>query len=165
MCCGIRAGHNRLVNAPAASSSVPQPSVPQPSVSRRVSRPLAALAAVGVPTLYVAVVDPNAPGHYPLCPFRQTTGWWCPGCGGLRCVHALTRGDLTTAGHDNLVVLVLAVVCGALWLRWTWAALTGGRPPGFSVGPRRTLLITLVLLAFTVFRNLPAGAGLAPPSV
>ncbi|MDH6577970.1 DUF2752 domain-containing protein [Kitasatospora sp. MAP5-34] len=148
------------MNVPAA----PKPAAPPSSVLRRLSRPLAALAAVGVPTLYVAAVDPNAPGHYPTCPVLRATGWWCPGCGGLRAVHALAHGDLTTAGHDNLLVLVLAGVLGVLWLRWLWAALTGGRPPGFTVSARQTAGLVLVLALFMIFRNLPAGAGLAPPT-
>lgn len=149
------------------ASAAPQPAdpAPEPSVLRRVGRPLAALAAVALPTLYVAAVDPNSPGHYPTCPVLQATGWWCPGCGGLRAVHALAHGDLTTAGHDNLLVVALAGVLAVLWLRWAWAALTGGRPPGFAVSARQTAVLVLVLAVFMVFRNLPAGAGLAPPAV
>jgi hypothetical protein len=128
-------------------------------------RPLAALTAVALPTAYVASVDPNSPGHYPVCPVLRATGWWCPGCGGLRCVHALTRGDLTAAGHDNLLVMVLAGVVAVLWLRWAWAALTGGPAPRVAIGGRQTVLLIVVLVVFTVLRNTPAGAGLAPPLV
>jgi len=151
------------VNAPAA----PRPTTPAPksSPSRRLARPLAALTAVALPTAYLALVDPNTPGHFPVCPVLQATGWWCPGCGGLRCVHALTRGDLTTAGHDNLLVLILAIVLGVFWLRWAWAALTGGAAPTVRFGWRQTLLLIVVLGLFMVFRNLPMGAGLAPPAV
>ncbi|MEV4612904.1 DUF2752 domain-containing protein [Kitasatospora sp. NPDC049258] len=146
------------MNAPAAPAS-------PGSALRRLGRPLAALVAVAVPTAYVAAVDPNAPGHYPTCPVLQATGWWCPGCGGLRCVHALASGDLNTAGHDNLLVLVFAVVLAVFWLRWVWAAVTGGPAPRFSFGLRQTLLLVLLLAVFTVLRNLPPGAGLAPPAV
>ncbi len=119
------------MNAPAA----PKSAAPPPSVLRRLGRPFAALAAVAVPTLYVAAVDPNAPGHYPSCPVLRATGWWCPGCGGLRAVHALAHGDLTTAGHDNLLVLALAGVVGVLWLRWFWAGLHHQRPADRRPGP------------------------------
>ncbi|MQS11793.1 DUF2752 domain-containing protein [Streptomyces kaniharaensis] len=126
---------------------------------------MAALAAVALPALYVSVVDPNAPGHYPDCPFLAATGWWCPGCGGLRCVHALTHGDLTGALHDNAVAVLLFAVLAVLWLRWGWAALTGGQGPRISVGARRWALIALLVVVFTVVRNLPIGAGLVPPLV
>ncbi|MFI9272400.1 DUF2752 domain-containing protein [Kitasatospora sp. NPDC052896] len=145
--------------------TAPSTPVGRPSAARRLARPFAALGAVALPTLYVSVVDPNSPGHYPTCPFRQATGWWCPGCGGLRCVHALTHGDLTTACHDNLLAVVLFAVLGVYWLRWAWAALTGGPPPRLSLGPGWTVLLVVVLVVFTVVRNLPGGAGLAPPAV
>ncbi|KJS54946.1 DUF2752 domain-containing protein [Streptomyces rubellomurinus] len=145
-------------------NAAPTASVP-PRVLRRLGPPLAALAAVAGPAAYVAAVDPNAPGHYPDCPFLAATGWWCPGCGGLRCVHALAHGDLTSALHDNAVAVLLLGVLAVLWLRWAWAALTGGAPPGVSVGARRWALIGLLVLVFAVVRNLPVGAGLAPPLV
>ncbi|MER5640888.1 DUF2752 domain-containing protein [Kitasatospora sp. NPDC002227] len=136
---------------------------PAPSLGRRLVRPVAALAAVAVPTLYVAGVDPNQPGHYPTCPFLQATGWWCPGCGGLRAVHAMSHGQLTTAGHDNVLVLALAVLAGLYWVMWFWAALTNTAPPKLRTSGRQWAALLLVLLAFTVFRNLPPGAGFAPP--
>ncbi|MFF7631728.1 DUF2752 domain-containing protein [Kitasatospora sp. NPDC008050] len=136
-----------------------------PSALRRLARPLAALGAVALPGLYVSAVDPNAPGHYPTCPFLQATGWWCPGCGGLRCVHALSRGDLTTACHDNLLAVALFGVLGVLWAGWFWSALTGGRPPRIELSRSRLIGLGVLVLAFTVIRNLPGGAGLAPPLV
>ncbi len=27
---------------------------------------------------YVGTVDPNAPGHYPVCPLLHYTGLYCP---------------------------------------------------------------------------------------
>ncbi|QKW24174.1 DUF2752 domain-containing protein [Kitasatospora sp. NA04385] len=128
-------------------------------------RPLAALTAVALPTAFVALVDPNEPGHYPACPVLRATGWWCPGCGGLRCVHALARGDVLTAAHDNLLVVVLALGLAVLWLGWAAGAVRGRpvRRPRLTAGRTRVLL--LVVLLFAVVRNLPVGVGLAPPGV
>ncbi|MFI6843355.1 DUF2752 domain-containing protein [Kitasatospora sp. NPDC050467] len=137
----------------------------RPPVLRRLGAPLTALAAATVPTVFVAVVDPNAPGHYPTCPFLAFTGWWCPGCGGLRCVHALAHGDLSGALHDNAPAVLLFAVLAVLWVRWVWAAVSGGPAPGLALGARRWVLVALLLLVFTVVRNLPIGAGLAPPLV
>ncbi|MFB7949591.1 DUF2752 domain-containing protein [Kitasatospora phosalacinea] len=134
----------------------------------RLVRPLAALVAVALPTAFVGAVDPNAPGHYPVCPVLQATGWWCPGCGGLRCVHALTRGDVLAAAHDNLLVVVLAFGLAVLWLGWLVRAVRGaaGRPGWWPrMTGRRAGVLVLVLLLFAVVRNLPVGAGLAPPGV
>lgn len=148
---------------PVTAAPQSKPAAAPPSRARRTVRPLLALVAVAVPTVYVAAVDPNAPGHYPVCPVLAATGWWCPGCGGLRAVHALAHGDLATAAHDNLLVVVLAMVVGVLWSGWLWAALTGGRAPKVRFGLPQTVLLLLVLAVFMVYRNLPVGAGLAPP--
>jgi len=140
------------------------------------------LAALGVAgTAYVAVVDPGRPGHYPGCPFLALTGWWCPACGGLRCVHALTRGDLAAAAHDNLLVLAGLVLAVPLWLRWTarvWLARDavgqarerhappdgpGRRRPSPAALRTAAWLAAALVVAFTVLRNLPVGAALAPP--
>ncbi|MCX5213522.1 DUF2752 domain-containing protein [Kitasatospora sp. NBC_00240] len=146
-------------------NAAPATPAPGPSVLRRLGRPLGALAALAAPTLYVASVDPNAPGHYPTCPLLQATGWWCPGCGGLRSVHALSHGDLLTAAHDNILLVALAALLAVLWCRWVWAALTGGRAPAVVIGGRRAVLLGLLLVVFMALRNLPVGAGLAPPGV
>lgn len=148
------------VNAAPAPTASARPSAP-----RRLVPPLAAAAAVALPAGYVAAVDPNVPGHYPDCPFLAATGWWCPGCGGLRCVHALTHGDLSGALHDNAVAVLLFAVLGVLWARWLWAALRALPGPRLALGARRWVLVGLLVLVFTVVRNLPVGAGLAPPPV
>ncbi|MEV4557574.1 DUF2752 domain-containing protein [Kitasatospora sp. NPDC049285] len=153
------------MNAPAA----PQPAAPQPAPAgsplRRLASPLAALTAVALPTAFVGLVDPNSPGHYPVCPVLQATGWWCPGCGGLRSVHALTRGDVLSALHDNVLVVALAVVFLAFWGRWVYTAVRGLPKPGFRMTGRQTVLLVVLLTLFTVLRNLPVGVGLAPPVV
>ncbi|MFJ6214011.1 DUF2752 domain-containing protein [Streptomyces sp. NPDC092296] len=142
------------MNAPAAPA--------RPSTARRLAPPLAALTAVALPVLYVAAVDPGTPGRYPVCPFHQATGWWCPGCGGLRCVHALTHGHPVQALHDNLLAVLACTAAALLWARWTAAAL-GPRPFRPPVLRGRHAAATIAaLIAFTVLRNLPAGAWLAP---
>lgn len=130
---------------------------------------LAAVALAGTAT--VAAVDPGEPGHYPTCPFLALTGLWCPGCGGLRAVHALTHGDVGAAlGYNALLVLALPVVA-VVWLRWLrldagHAPPAAGRVPAGRRGPRAPSYVLasvlVLLLAFAVVRNLPVGAVLAP---
>lgn len=142
------------MNAPAASA-------PRSAV-RRLAAPLTALAAVAIPVAFVAAVDPNTPGRYPVCPFLQATGWWCPGCGGLRCVHALTHGHLAEALQDNLLAVVLFAVAALLWLNWA-ASAAAARPVRLpELRGRHAVLVIAAVAAFTVARNLPAGAALAP---
>ena len=128
----------------------------------RLTGPAAAFAVVAAATAYVAAVDPNHPGHYPVCPFLRITGWWCPACGGLRCVHALSRGELPTALHDNALAVAACLAAVALWLRWTWRTARGLRTPPPRVGARTAAGLVVLVLAFTVLRNLPLGSVLAP---
>lgn len=92
--------------------------------SRRLVAPLAVGALTVCAAAYVGLVDPNEPGHYPLCPTKALTGLDCPGCGGLRATHALVTGDLVGALDHNafvvLVVIPLAVVAWVAWLVRCW---------------------------------------------
>ena len=123
--------------------------------------PLATAALAGAAVAAVALVDPNEPGHYPTCPFLALTGLYCPGCGSLRAVHALTNGDLTTAVGLNVLTVLAVVTLSVMWAQWAQRSFTGS--------PRRAVLpavyiwsLLVVVLAFGVLRNLPAGAALAP---
>lgn len=121
--------------------------------------PATAAAVAGAATAYTALVDPNRSGAFPQCITRRLTGLDCPMCGGLRAVHALSRGDLGGAiGHNAVVVVALPLVVAA-WLWWS-ARAVGARPPAVR-WPRWAPWATLaVLVAFTVVRNTGwAGVG------
>jgi len=132
--------------------------VAAPTRAQRLRTPLIIGGAVLASTAYVGLVDPNAPGHYPLCPTKYFTGLDCPGCGGLRSVHSLVHGDVVGAiDHNAFVVLVLIPIAVALWVRSVVHAWRGTPPP--QVDPWWTrpavLWAGLALLAlFTVVRNI-----------
>ena len=118
--------------------------------------PPAVAATAACATALVAAGDPERPGHYPVCPFHAMTGLWCPGCGSLRTVHALTRGDLGTALHRNLLLVALLPVLGYAWVLW----LSGRRGPRLRA--RHGYLALAVVVGFGVARNLPGLGILAP---
>lgn len=125
--------------------------------SRRLVAPLATAAGVGAAVTYLALVDPNEPGHYPLCPTRAFFGVDCPGCGLLRGTHDLVTGDLRGALDHNILLVALVPFAIILWLRWLGRAWRGVTP-AVSVGQlRRRTVITVVimvgLLVFGVVRN------------
>ncbi|NJP44806.1 DUF2752 domain-containing protein [Streptomyces sp. PRB2-1] len=128
---------------------------------RAVAVPLGVLGAVLAGFGYVAAVDPNEPGHYPACPLLYYTGVYCPGCGGLRGAHALAHGQLRTAAGCNAAALAGYAVFAVVWCVWFTRTLRGRR---FEPALPRAALYALgaLLLAFTVVRNLPFGAVLAP---
>jgi hypothetical protein len=127
----------------------------------RLAAPTGVTAAVLAGTALVAVIDPEQPGHYPTCPFLALTGHWCPGCGSLRALHALTRGDVGLALHRNLLLVVLVPV--AVWALAAWIRRRIVDRPADRYPPVWAWWAGLVVIvAFGVARNLPWFAVLAP---
>jgi Protein of unknown function (DUF2752) len=123
----------------------------------RFSRLRAPLAAAGLALAgwtYVALVDPNIAGRYPVCPLRALTGLDCPLCGGTRAAHALAHGDVVAAFDYNVLVTLAIPVAVVLWMRWAWQRWRG-RPASFALNPRLAVALIGVLVAFMVIRNLP----------
>ncbi|MEV4945848.1 DUF2752 domain-containing protein [Streptomyces sp. NPDC053755] len=131
------------------------------SRGRRLLTPLGALGAVAAAFAYVGTVDPNEPGHYPVCPLLRFTGLYCPGCGGLRSAHAFVHGEIGTALGANALAVVgygLFAVVMAVWL----IRAVRGVPTRFVISPPWWWVIGAVVGVFTLVRNLPFGAALAP---
>ncbi len=131
------------------------------AVVGRVAVPAGVLAAVGGAFAYVAAVDPNEPGHYPVCPLLRLTGVYCPGCGGLRSAHAFVHGDWPAALGANALAVTGFVAFAVVWTVWVVRAVRG-RPMRIELGPVQLWSLGLLLLVFTVVRNLPFGGWLRP---
>ncbi len=125
-------------------------------------------AAVVMAAVYIGAVDPNTPGHYPICPLKAFTGLDCPGCGGLRAVHSLAHGDVVGALNHNVLAVVMyipAIAIGwLLWVRREWNEPDAQTTPkaaaddGGNTDARTRQLwmaATVVMLLFTVARNIP----------
>ncbi|MEU5210668.1 DUF2752 domain-containing protein [Streptomyces sp. NPDC020742] len=129
---------------------------------RRLLPPLGALAVVTAAFAWVGAVDPNQPGHYPVCPLLHLTGLYCPACGGLRSAHAVAHGDLAAALGANALAVAGYAVCAVLWARWCVRAARGRTTAGPRLRPVHAWALAGLLLVFTVVRNLPCGTALAP---
>ncbi|MFF2366706.1 DUF2752 domain-containing protein [Streptomyces sp. NPDC058122] len=134
---------------------------PDAGVLRRLAVPGALLAAVAGAFAYVGAVDPNEPGHYPVCPLLRLTGVYCPGCGGLRSAHAVAHGDLATALTDNALAVGGYLAFAVLWAVWV-IRIARGRPTRLDLGPVHLWSLGALTLVFTVVRNLPSGGWLHP---
>lgn len=132
-----------------------------PLVLRRLGVPVGVLGAVVAAFAYVGAVDPNQPGHYPVCPLQRFTGVYCPGCGGLRSAHAFVHGDLATALTDNALAVVGYMAFAAVWTVWVVRS-ARGLPPRTDLGPVQLWSVGALALIFTVVRNLPFGGWLHP---
>lgn len=122
----------------------------------RLGPPLAGAAMAGLGCVAIAVADPTNPDNIlPVCPTRSLFGVVCPGCGSLRMIYSLLRGDLASAVRYNAVgVLVILLVL------WSWTAGLVGR---FQDRRIRTwehwrwsaVIAAVVVLVWAVVRNLP----------
>lgn len=129
-----------------------------------------AMVAVGGVLAAVALHlrDPNVAGSWGpsgigLCPFHAITGLWCPGCGGLRAVHHLTHMEWGAALSNNVLTVVLVAALTVAWVRWVslrWQGLPAQRM--LVLSPTATTVVFTTMAVFTVLRNLPVGAFLAP---
>lgn len=121
---------------------------------------LGAIALAG--TALVARVDPHEPGHYPVCPLFALTGLYCAACGGLRAVHDLAHGDLAGAWDMNPVLVLAVPVLLVAWLRWVRRA-ARHEPPRLARGTAAPLAVLVLLVVYSVLRNVPALAPWLAP--
>ncbi|MCW2542150.1 MAG: hypothetical protein JWN95_3875 [Frankiales bacterium] len=110
-------------------------------------------------------VDPGRT-HVPLCPFHALTGLNCPLCGATRATHSLLHGDFGQAWHDNALFLIglpFLLLAGLQWLGVgrSWPDARNRQVRGL-VRPALRVAVLIVVLAFTIVRNLPIGASLSP---
>lgn len=127
--------------------------------------PFAVLAAVTGATAYVALVDPGEPGHYPTCPFLALTGYYCPGCGSLRMVHALAHGHVARAFGLNPLAFVTLPFLVCLYAWWTVCAARARPMQAKILHPAVIIAFAVVSVVYWVLRNLPFAHALAPDPV
>jgi hypothetical protein len=122
------------------------------------------LVAGGVAAATIALHyrDPHVQGSWGACPFAAI-GISCPGCGGLRAVNLLGNGDVAAAASSNLLLVVAIPFVAYLFGSW---ALRRWRGQPWEMSTRATMWTTFAVIAllvvFTLVRNMPAGAWLAP---
>ena len=130
---------------------------------RTLAAPLATGAAVALAT--AAVHAPDGELGFSVCPVHAVTGWWCPFCGGSRAVAAMTRGDVEAALSYNLPAMLLLGAVTLYWMTQVYSGLRGGAPHLPRLSRRSGVVLGVVFLVFTVWRNLPQvplGSWLAP---
>jgi hypothetical protein len=126
-------------------------------VKSRLVLVLAIACGLALAAAILYAIPPEQNRFAPPCLFHQMTGLHCPGCGATRAVYALLHLHPEEAAKKN-VLFVLALpflVMGCA--RGVWAWMRGKAPPEptFLNRPRNVLLVTGVIFAFAILRNLP----------
>jgi Protein of unknown function (DUF2752) len=117
--------------------------------------PAAAIAVGLVACAYIAAVDPNHSSAYPQCPTKLLTGLDCPMCGATRAVHSLLHGDVVGAMDHNLLFVLLVPAFAYAFVAWTATRLGHPLKPIPMSSPWLSVPLTIVIVAFTIVRNLP----------
>ena len=126
-------------------------------------RSFAAVTALSVAALAtIASVDPHQPGHYPVCPFLWTTGFYCPGCGTLRAIHDGLHGDLTGALARNPLAVVAAPLLVFAWVCWGLRTLGYDAPHPTRLPVAWVWGLLALVLTYWVARNVPGWTLLSP---
>ncbi len=79
-----------------------------------------------ITVLYIlTIIDPEKSVWMPKCLFRLLTGLQCPGCGGLRAMHALLHGDVVRALRYNWFIIyaisyLLLLIFERFFLKGDW---------------------------------------------
>jgi len=131
--------------------------------ARRLSGPVLLAGGLVVASVALHVRDPHREGSWGLCPWLLLTGTYCPGCGGLRAVNDLTRGDVGAAASSNLLLVGALPLLAWWWLRRAADAWRGvRRVVDEHAALRLTVVVLGAALVFWVVRNLPFAGWLAP---
>lgn len=139
-------------------------SLPESTLTRREAlRSPVLVAAVGLAGAgLLHFHDPHGSGSYGFCPFLLVTGHPCPGCGGLRAINDMTRGDVGAALSSNALAVGLVVVLGVAFVRWLPRRWRGEDVRMMVLGPAAGFAVVALAVVFGILRNTPWGSGLAP---
>jgi hypothetical protein len=119
------------------------------------NRLLAAMLAAFAVAIVLRIFDPASSLIFPPCPVRYLTGWYCPGCGSLRAIHQLLRGNLRAAWAMNpLTVVLLPFLTYGLASFALFEIRGEGLPQPFLRADWIRALCAAILL-FGIARNLP----------
>ncbi len=125
------------------------------------------LVSVLAPVLLAAamlfIFDPSRYGFYPGCMFYKTTGLLCAGCGATRAMYQLLHGHAFTAFRFNPLLMISLPFILGYGARFLVRA-SRGQSCEVNIRPRWLWTILVILVVFSVVRNLPViPNGLRPP--
>lgn len=139
--------------------------VTRPGVAQRWALPIGVTAALTAATAYTGIRNPHEPGFFPACIFYSASGYYCPGCGGLRAVHDLVNGDVAGALQMNPLVVLGVIPAGVFFIGWWLLSVGSTRVKPIHIPTWVGVAIPVTLGVFWIVRNLePFAPYLTPGS-
>jgi len=100
--------------------------------------------------------NPNGSNYFPKCPFKQLTGYKCPGCGSQRAIYYLLNLDIVNAMRENIVLVISIpyILIGFLFdsIKKPNARLLKWRRILF--GQKAIFVILVLIIGFWILRNI-----------
>ncbi|QNO14235.1 DUF2752 domain-containing protein [Alkalicella caledoniensis] len=105
--------------------------------------------------LIIYIYHPATPYTMITSPFRQVTGFYCPGCGTIRAMTQLLKGNILKAASHNILAVIFSPLL--LWIVASNISLVIiGKPLPRPELPSKGIWILLtVVIVYGVARNLP----------
>lgn len=110
-----------------------------------------AVSVLGTAAGTLIVAGNPTDGGFGVCPFLAVTGHHCPGCGALRSVYSLLRGDLIAALTYNPLTLLVALP----FVVWVTLSFMSPKITFPTVGLRTSISVLTITMLFGVLRNVP----------
>jgi|TARA_B100000959_G_scaffold284042_1_gene354532 hypothetical protein len=121
--------------------------------------PALVIALVIAAVIFISQYEPVAnKQYYPQCGFKKATGYDCPGCGGLRATHAITRGNIAGAFHFHPGFVLSLPIVGYLLVLWIREWRRTSEMPFPLTQPECNRPLTWIAILFVslgILRNIP----------
>jgi len=111
------------------------------------------LFILGLVVLYF--FKPGQSFIYPPCPVHFLTGFYCPGCGTLRALHALLHGQFLHALDLNPLMIISIPFLGYAIISQALFSIRGKGLPQVIKHPNWIWAIFVLIIVYTILRNLP----------
>lgn len=92
--------------------------------------------------------------YYPPCWFKTLSGYYCPGCGGMRGIHLLLNGHFTDAFRYNPLSFIAVPFLLYFMVYYSVFLINGKRLPVIPVNKYTISIPAILLLLFWILRNL-----------
>lgn len=99
-------------------------------------------------------VNPAENFIYPPCWFKEVTGLYCPGCGGLRSAHQLLQGNFLNALDYNLLIIFVFPLSVYLFLSQLRLFIFGKQLRELPSGKALISAAVVIMLTFWILRNI-----------
>lgn len=135
----------------SAGTQLVCPSAP----TRTCAELLAALALIVASVVVLRSFDPASSVLFPPCPLHWLTGLYCPGCGSLRAIHQLLRGNLAGAFAFNPFAVLALPFLAYGGLSYAVLRMRGRRLPHVFLPSGWIWTLGVAIVVFGIARNIP----------